>query len=118
MVKDSPIRFECEYMQTVRLPGNLPMGTVDVMFGKVVAMHIADEVLTNGKIDVRKTRPIARLGYFEYGVINDSLTMIIPGDKDLLIGVRYFHGSPSLLLTFTVVKLEGNAQQNRDFNQD
>lgn len=87
MVRDSPVRFECEYVQTVRLPGNPPMGTVDVVFGRVVGIHVDEGVLTDGKIDVRKTKPIARLGYFEYGVIGDVFEMVIPGDKRLLFGV-------------------------------
>lgn len=108
MVRDSPVRFECEYIQTVRLPGNLPMGTVDVVFGKVVAVHIADHVLTNGKIDVTKTRPIARLGYFEYGVVNDSFEMIIPGDKTLLVGVRSFFILLSFIFLNNRIKLTSN----------
>ncbi|KAF9872447.1 flavin reductase fmn-binding protein [Colletotrichum karsti] len=96
MVAASPVRFECEYVQTVRLPGKGPMGTVDVVFGRVVGVHVDEGVLTGGKIDVRKTNPIARLGYFEYGVINDSFEMIVPGDKRMLIG------------------LEGNAKKNTD----
>ncbi|KAL6399935.1 hypothetical protein AUP68_17345 [Ilyonectria robusta] len=40
MVKDSPVRFECEYYTTLRLPGNPPMGTVDVVIGKVVGKYL------------------------------------------------------------------------------
>ncbi|KAJ0366687.1 hypothetical protein COL26b_011564 [Colletotrichum chrysophilum] len=96
MVKESPVRFECEYVQTVRLPGKGPMGTVDVVFGRVVGVHVDEWALTDGKIDVRKTNPIARLGYFEYGVINDAFEMVVPGDKRMLIG------------------LSGNASKNTD----
>ncbi|KAF7522681.1 hypothetical protein G7054_g12061 [Neopestalotiopsis clavispora] len=101
MVAASPVRFECEYVQTVRIPGNPPMGTVDVVIGRVVGVHVDEGVLTDGKIDVRKTRPIARLGYYEYGVIDDTFEMIIPGDRAGLYG------------------LEGNAAANRqeDANQ-
>lgn len=87
MVEASPIRFECEYVQTLRLPGTPPVGAVSVVIGKVVGIHIDEKVLTNGRIDVKKTRPIARLGYFEYGVIEDSFEMIIPGDERILRGV-------------------------------
>ncbi|KAI1851052.1 hypothetical protein JX266_003717 [Neoarthrinium moseri] len=96
MVEASPVRFECEYVQTIRLPGNPPAGTVDLVIGRVVGVHIDEAVLTDGKIDVRKTKPIARLGYYDYGVIEDSFEMIIPGDKRILYG------------------LEGNAQMNRE----
>ncbi|PYH95462.1 FMN-binding flavin reductase family protein [Aspergillus ellipticus CBS 707.79] len=95
MVKESPVRFECEYHSTVRLPGNPPMGTVDVVIGKVVAVHIDDRVLTNGLLDVKKTKPIARCGYYQYAVVEDTFEMVIPGmSEDVLYG------------------LEGNARRN------
>ncbi|KAF5598371.1 flavo oxygenase [Fusarium pseudocircinatum] len=47
MVKKSPVRFECQYYTTIRLPGNPPMGTVDVVVGRVLGIHIDDEVLSS-----------------------------------------------------------------------
>ncbi|OAL26131.1 hypothetical protein AYO20_10184 [Fonsecaea nubica] len=85
MVKASPVRFECEYHSTLRLPCNPPMGTVDIVIGKVVGIHIDDRVLTaDGKIDVAKTQPIARCGYYDYAVIRDTFEMIIPGDIEAI----------------------------------
>lgn len=37
---------------------------------------------------MRKTWPIARLGYYEYAVVKDTFEMIIPGDKNLLYGLE------------------------------
>lgn len=92
MVKASPVKFECVYHTTLRLPGNPPMGSVDVVIGRVVAVHIADDVLTDGILDVRKTQPIARCGYYQYAVIRDTFEMVIPssGDfsEDLLGGLE------------------------------
>jgi flavin reductase (DIM6/NTAB) family NADH-FMN oxidoreductase RutF len=89
MVQRSPVKFECVYHSTVRLPGNPPMGTVDIIIGRVVAVHIADEVLTDGKLDVRKTQPIARCGYYEYAVVRDTFEMVIPGmDEATLAGLE------------------------------
>lgn len=79
MVKDSPVKFECVYHTTLRLPAKPPMGTVDIVIGRVVAVHIRDDVLTNGKLDVAKMLPIARCGYFQYVVIRETFEMIIPG---------------------------------------
>ena len=78
MVKESPVRFECEYHSTLRLPGNPPMGSVDIVIGKVIAVHIDDNVLTDGILDVKKTKPIARCGYYQYAVIEDTFDMVIP----------------------------------------
>lgn len=88
-VSASPIQFECEYIQTVRLPGNGPMGTVDVIFGRVVGVHIADEALTNdGKVDVLKLRPIARMGYYDYTSVDSKFEMVIPNSGRLLAGLE------------------------------
>ncbi|KAJ5112030.1 hypothetical protein N7532_000075 [Penicillium argentinense] len=97
MVSESPVKFECEYHSTVRLPGNPPMGTVDVVIGRVVAVHIRDEVLTDGLLDVAKTQPIARCGYYQYTVVRETFEMVIPGmSEDVLYG------------------LEGSARKNAD----
>lgn len=79
-VARSPIQFECRYLNTLRFPGNGPMGSVDVVFGRVVAIHIADEALdADGLVDVVKLRPIARMGYFEYTSVESKFSMVIPG---------------------------------------
>lgn len=90
MVKRSPIKFECKYYSTLRLPGNAPMGSVDVVIGKVVGIHIDEGVLTEGKIDLGKVQPIARCGYHEYThVTGESIfEMIIPGDPKQLVGLE------------------------------
>jgi flavin reductase (DIM6/NTAB) family NADH-FMN oxidoreductase RutF len=85
MVAASPVKFECEYHSTLRLPGNPPMGTADVIIGKVVGVHIADSALTDGKLDVRKTQPIARCGYYEYAVVRETFEMVIPGQNEALL---------------------------------
>lgn len=81
MVKRSPVRFECRYYSTIKLPGNAPMGSVDVVIGRVVGVHIADWALTDGILDARKTNPIARCGYYQYTVVRELFDMIIPGEN-------------------------------------
>ncbi len=57
------------------------MGTVDVVFGRVIAIHIKEEVIgSDGKIDVLKVRPIARLGYYDYASVESIFSMIIVGN--------------------------------------
>lgn len=73
MVKESPIRFECTYHGTIRLPANPPMGTVDIIIGKAVGIFISDLVLTDGLVDLRKVQPIARCGYHTYAVVRGDL---------------------------------------------
>lgn len=84
MVAESPVHFECKYHQTIRLPGNGTMGTVDVVIGLVIGVHIDDDALTSdGRLDVLKIRPIARLGYYDYTSVDSRFEMIIPSTSDL-----------------------------------
>jgi flavin reductase (DIM6/NTAB) family NADH-FMN oxidoreductase RutF len=89
-VAESPVQFECLYHQTIRLPGNSKMGTVDIIIGRVIGMHIKDEFIQpNGKLDILKIRPIARLGYYDYTSIESFFEMIPPhADERFLSGLE------------------------------
>lgn len=93
-VAESPVQFECRYHQTLRLPGRSAMGTVDVVIGRVVLVHIRDDALgPDGRLDVPRLRPLARLGYYDYTVVDSAFEMRIPGaNQDLLAGLE---GAPS-----------------------
>ena len=70
-VKESPVAFECKYWRTVDLPGpNGGPGTHAIVLGQVVGIHIDDAVIVEGRVDVTRLKPIARLGYRDYAVID------------------------------------------------
>ena len=46
--------------------------------GQVVGVHIADEAIVKGKVDVTMLKPIARLGYGDYAVIDQVFTLPRP----------------------------------------
>ena len=49
------------------------------MIGRVVGIHVRDDVITEeGRIDIRKIRPLARLGYMDYSVVDDFFTLDRP----------------------------------------
>ncbi|MFC1883253.1 flavin reductase family protein [Thermodesulfobacteriota bacterium] len=82
-VAGSPVQFECRYHQTLRLPGKGKMGTVDVVIGEVMGSHIDDEfILPNGKLDILKMKPIGRLGYYDYTIVESIFEMTIPGTNE------------------------------------
>lgn len=84
-VAESPVHFECAYHMTLRLPGNGIMGSANVVIGRVLGIHIRDDVLTeDGLIDITKIRPIAKLGYYDYTAVEQIFQMIIPGSNELL----------------------------------
>ena len=78
-VKGAPAHLECRYLQTVELPSNDPNSRNAVVLGTVIAVHIDDAILTDGMIDMDKFRPVARLGYMDYTVVDNVFTMLRPG---------------------------------------
>ena len=71
-VKESPAAFECKHWRTLELPA-LEAGkpsTYSVVFGQVVGIYIDDAFIKDGLVDTGAMRPIARLGYMDYGVVN------------------------------------------------
>jgi flavin reductase (DIM6/NTAB) family NADH-FMN oxidoreductase RutF len=85
-VKGSPVHFECRVHQIVRLPGHKPSSAHDVVIGQVVAVHIDDAVLTaDGRIDVPRIQPIARLGYKDYVRVDAVFQMEKRTPEDRLI---------------------------------
>jgi len=89
-VGESPVQFECRYHQTVRLPGKGMMGTVDIVIGEVIGIHIKEEFIQpDGKLDIPKIRPLARLGYYDYTCVESVFEMTIPGrDEKLRSGME------------------------------
>jgi flavin reductase (DIM6/NTAB) family NADH-FMN oxidoreductase RutF len=75
-VAGSPVHFECRLHDIVTLPGRTPAAKHSLVIGQVVAVHIDDAALTpDGRVDVLKLRPIARLGYQEYTSVDSVFEM-------------------------------------------
>ncbi|HML91971.1 MAG TPA: flavin reductase family protein [Methyloceanibacter sp.] len=71
-VAESPVAFECKYWRTIELPGpDGGPGNHAIVLGQVIGIHIDDAALTGGKVDITRLRPIARLGYRDYAVIDE-----------------------------------------------
>jgi hypothetical protein len=49
-----------------------------VTFGRVIGIHIDDSLIVDGRVDICRARPIARLGYMDYAVVNEVFEMIAP----------------------------------------
>ena len=75
-VAASPVHLECTFHCSLALPGNAHDQVHHVVIGCVVGVHIRDDVLTpEGKLDVVRIRPLARLGYFDYTTVDSFFTM-------------------------------------------
>lgn len=83
MVAESPVHFECRYLSTHRMTGNSNVGTIDIVFAQVERIHINDHVLTpDGRLDIPKIRPLARMGYHDYTSITETFEMKIPNASE------------------------------------
>ena len=65
-----------------------------MVFGKVVAIHIDDQVIDGkGMLDILKIKPLARMGYYDYTYVDNKFEMIIGGNNKAL--VAGLEGSPN-----------------------
>lgn len=77
-VAASPVALECRYLKTVSLPTLDPAEPNDVVFGEVIGIHIDDALISEGRVDIARARPIARLGYSLYTVVESTFAMKRP----------------------------------------
>lgn len=78
-VKESPAALECKHLKTMEL-SDLDGRTANawVVFGQVVGIHIDDDVIVDGKVDVTRCRPLARLGYMDYCDVSEVFALERP----------------------------------------
>ena len=78
-VAEAPAVLEC---RMVRIIDDLPVqrdGLMNiVVIGEVVGVHIKDEVLANGLVDVLAYNPVARMGYMDYTTVENRWEMRRP----------------------------------------
>jgi len=75
-VAASPVHLECRYHCMLALPGRNLEQSHYVVVGRVIGVHIRDEMLTpDGRVDILKIRPLARLGYHDYTSVESLFTM-------------------------------------------
>lgn len=68
-VAQSPVALEC------RLAGTREFGRSTVVFGEVVHLAVAEEVLRNGVPDLRALDPVARLGGDDWGRLGEVFAL-------------------------------------------
>jgi flavin reductase (DIM6/NTAB) family NADH-FMN oxidoreductase RutF len=75
-VAEAPIAFECRLFQIVPV-GDAPSGG-DVVIGRVLLVHIRDDVRPDTDVDLRALRPVARLAGSGYARITDTFDLPRP----------------------------------------
>ncbi|MGK6316788.1 flavin reductase family protein [Neorhizobium sp. DT-125] len=66
-VAEAYAALECRVTQVIQPKGlDGEEAEAFMVFGQVVGIHISEEILRNGRIDMSLARPIARMGYRDY----------------------------------------------------
>ena len=73
-VATAPAALECRLTRIVRLAG----ASNWAVFGAVTGVHLRDDCLVEGRFDVTRFQPLARLGYRDYAVVREVFAMTRP----------------------------------------
>mgnify|MGYP000210712408 CR=1 FL=1 len=77
-VKESPVNMECKLLQVIDLPTNDPSIPNKMVLGQVIGIHISDDIITDGMVDMTKYHPLARLGYKDYAAVKEVFSLSRP----------------------------------------
>jgi flavin reductase (DIM6/NTAB) family NADH-FMN oxidoreductase RutF len=80
-VAAAPAALECKLWKVIELPKPETGGAGVMVISTITGIHIADETVKDGKIDVTSYQPLARLGYMDYARIDDVFEMPRPAVK-------------------------------------
>jgi len=77
-VAEAPISLECRTWRSVELPAGSTDAHNVMVIGEVIGVHISNEVLEEGLVNIPQIRPFARLGYKDYSVVDKLVTLARP----------------------------------------
>ena len=77
-VKAAPAALECCLWQAIELPAPQNGRASTMVIGTITGIHIADDVIVDGKVDVAAYQPLARLGYMDYAQITELFAIQRP----------------------------------------
>ena len=77
-VAEAKVRMECVLEHSFPLGGTGEIPQCDLLIGRVVCFHVADELLHNGRIDIEKLRPVSRLAGSNYSKLGEIFAMARP----------------------------------------
>lgn len=75
-VAASPCHFECIVTHVLDVAGRVGKATCKLIIGEVIGIHIRDDALTeDGRIDIPRLQPLARLGYLDYTRVTERFEL-------------------------------------------
>jgi flavin reductase (DIM6/NTAB) family NADH-FMN oxidoreductase RutF len=77
-VREARAALECRVLEIVALPVGRDGRGSHLVLGEVVGIHIDDALIRDGRVDTLALAPVARLGYFDYCVVEGAFEMRRP----------------------------------------
>ena len=74
----SPINMECKLYKIIDLPILFKNEYNGIIVGHVLGINIDDNFIKEGRIDIKRLKPLARLGYMDYSVVDNFFEMNRP----------------------------------------
>lgn len=75
LVAGAPAHLECVYYNHITLPDNGRGNHSIMVMGTIVGIHIDEAIIADGRVDVSRYTPVARLGYKDYTAVRDLFEM-------------------------------------------
>ncbi|ARE41057.1 Nitrilotriacetate monooxygenase component B [Rhodovulum sp. P5] len=75
-VAGAPASLECRMTQIVELEGTSNF----LVLGEVTGIHLRDDCLVDGRFDVTRFQPLARMGYRDYTVVREIFELKRPDE--------------------------------------
>jgi flavin reductase (DIM6/NTAB) family NADH-FMN oxidoreductase RutF len=111
-VADSPCHFECVVTHVIDVPGRVGKATCKLVLGEVVGIHIRDDAITpDGRLDVPRLKPLARLGYLDYTYVDKRFELTGAGMETLYHNPEEEHGLAPLPEDRTIQHLDVGLRQ-------
>jgi len=70
--------LECRVFDIVELPAGKDGRGSQLVLGEVIGIYIDDDLIVDGKVDGKALRQVARLGYFDYTVVDNLFELLRP----------------------------------------
>jgi flavin reductase (DIM6/NTAB) family NADH-FMN oxidoreductase RutF len=76
-LEGAPATLECRLVQDLALLGR----DNTLVIGEVTGIHLRDDCIVDGRFDVTRFRPVARMGYRDYAVVREVIERARPNER-------------------------------------
>lgn len=77
-VANAPVSLECRHYDNMVLPARKAGTSNMIVVGQVVGIHIRDDVIFDGRINLERMQPVCRLGYRDWARLGEVVEQAPP----------------------------------------